>query len=239
MTSKNVLLKIEGLDVSYGDFQALRKVSLEVNDGAVVSVIGANGAGKSTLLQTISGLLKPGAGKISFMNNEIRGCLPHEIVAQGISMVPEGGKVFPRLSVLDNLIIGSYTKDARRKKTKLLRRTYDLFPVLLERSNQLAGNLSGGQRQMLAIGRALMSDPKLILFDEVSLGLAPLVIKDIYKQIKLINQEGTTFVLVEQDVRRSLRASELSYVMQAGQIILSGKSSVLSEESVRKAYFGI
>lgn len=239
MTSGKILLRVEGINAHYGDFQALQNVDLEVREGTVVSVIGANGAGKSTLLQTISGLLKPSAGKISFMDVDITRSLPHETVAQGISMVPEGGRVFPGLTVLENLIIGSYTRNARKKKTNLLRRAYDLFPVLAERKNQLSGNLSGGERQMLAIGRALMSDPKLILFDEISLGLAPLVIKDIYRQIEMINQEGTTIVLVEQDVRRSLRASETSYVMLEGKIILSGKSLELSEESVRKAYFGI
>lgn len=239
MTLNNILLRIEDLNINYGDFQALSKVSLEVAEGTIVSVIGANGAGKSTLLQAISGLLKPSGGRIIFKNEDISGFAPHETVAQGISLIPEGGKVFTGLTVLENLTIGSYTPKARKKKAGLLAKVYELFPVLSEKANQLAGNLSGGQRQMLAIGRALMSDPKLLLFDEISLGLAPKVIKDIYQRIKLINQEGTTVVLVEQDVRRSLKASENSYVMLEGSIVLFGRSQELSEEKVREAYFGV
>lgn len=239
MTSANILLKVEGLDVCYGDFQAIRNVSLEVREGDVVSIIGANGAGKTTLLQAISGLLKPSAGSFSFNGKNLIGMSAHQIVAEGVSMVPEGAKVFPNLTVLDNLIIGSYTPKARKKKNVLLTKVYKLFPILAEKSKQFANNLSGGQRQMLSIGRALMADPKLILFDEISLGLAPLVIKDIYQTIKVINKEGTTIVLVEQDVRRSLKASEASYVMLEGCFVLEGKSKELSEETVRKAYFGL
>ncbi len=239
MMASDVLLSVDALDVFYGDFQALRQISFKVTKGTVVSVIGANGAGKSTLLQTISGLQSHSTGKINFMGRDMTGSLPHQMVAEGLAMVPEGGRVFPKLTVSENLIIGAYTPKARKKKDKLIRKVYDLFPVLQEKAHQLAGNLSGGQRQMLAIGRALMSDPQLILFDEISLGLAPTVIKDIYRQIKVINQEGTTIVLVEQDVRRSLKASQASYVMLEGSIILSGNSSELVEEDVRKAYFGV
>jgi branched-chain amino acid transport system ATP-binding protein len=234
-----VALRAEGLDVHYGDFQAIRKVSFEVPEGSVVSIIGANGAGKSTLLKSISGLLKPSRGRVFFLGMEITAVPAHEIVAGGISLVPEGGKVFPRMTVLDNLIAGSYTARARNKKDDLLKRVCDLFPILAERSRQMAGSLSGGQRQMLAIGRALMSDPKLIMFDEISLGLAPTVVKDIYQRIKVINQEGTTVMLVEQDVKRSLKASDIGYVMLEGRIVLSGRSSELGEDDVRKAYFGI
>ncbi len=239
MTQPSVVLRVEEVDVHYGDFQAIRKVSFEVPEGSVVSIIGANGAGKSTLLKAISGLLKPTRGRLFLADREITSTPAHEIVAGGVALVPEGARVFPRMTVLDNLITGSYTGRARSKGDELLKRVYELFPILAERSKQIAGSLSGGQRQMLAIGRALMSDPKLIMFDEISLGLAPTVVKDIYQRIKVINQEGTTVVLVEQDVKRSLKASETSYVMLEGRFVLSGRSSELSEEAVRKAYFGI
>ncbi|MCL6477483.1 MAG: ABC transporter ATP-binding protein [Peptococcaceae bacterium] len=239
MNSDNAVLRVDNLEVHYGDFQALRKVSLQITGGSVTSIIGANGSGKSTLMKAISGLLKPTAGTVSYMGRDITGLMPDQIVDAGISLVPEGGAVFPRMTVLDNLIIGSYSPKARKKKNTLLGKVYKLFPWLAERSNQLANNLSGGERQMLAIGRALMSDPKLILFDEISLGLAPRVIKDIYQKIKDINRDGTTVVLVEQDVKRSLKFSETSYVMLEGKVVLSGKSCDLAEDEVRKAYFGI
>lgn len=232
-------LVIENLNVFYGDFQAIRSVSLEVPQGSVVSLIGANGAGKSTLLKAVAGLLKPAAGRITYAEKDITGLPPDKIVAAGISLVPEGGRVFPRLTVLENLLVGSYTPKARKKKNALLEKVYELFPRLAERSRQLANSLSGGERQMLAIGRALMSDPQLILFDEISLGLAPRVIKDIYQKIKEINRTGTTVVLVEQDVKRSLKASQKSYVLLEGRVVLAGRSQKLSEEEVRKAYFGL
>lgn len=239
MSSTDKLLVVEELDVHYGDFQAVRKVELEVGEGTVVSVIGANGAGKSTLMKAIAGLIKPTSGRVTFQGRDITGSQAHEIVALGVSMVPEGARVFPRMTVLDNLITGSYTARARKKRDELFKRVYQLFPRLEERSNQLASSLSGGERQMLAIGRALMSDPKLILFDEISLGLAPRVVKDIYQTIRVINEEGATVVLVEQDVRRSLKASEMAYVMLEGRVVLAGKSNDLAEEYVRKAYFGL
>lgn len=239
MSSTDKLLVVEELDVHYGDFQAVRKVELEVGEGTVVSVIGANGAGKSTLMKAVAGLIKPTSGRVTFQGRDITGSQAHEIVALGVSMVPEGARVFPRMTVLDNLITGSYTARARKKREELFKRVYQLFPRLQERSNQLASSLSGGERQMLAIGRALMSDPKLILFDEISLGLAPRVVKDIYQTIRVINQEGATVVLVEQDVRRSLKASEMAYVMLEGRVVLAGKSNDLAEEDVRKAYFGL
>lgn len=232
-----IILRIENLNVFYGDFQAIRNVSLEIPEGSVVSLIGANGAGKSTLLKAVSGLQKPAAGRITYAGADITGLSPDKIVAAGISLVPEGGRAFPRLTVLENLLVGSYK--ARKKRKALLEKVYELFPRLAERSRQLANSLSGGERQMLAIGRALMSDPRLILFDEISLGLAPRVIKDIYQRIKEINRAGTTIVLVEQDVKRSLKASEKSYVLLEGKVVLAGRSKELSEEEVRKAYFGL
>ena len=233
------LLRIQHIDVFYGDFHALWDVSLEVEEALVVSIIGANGAGKSTLLNTISGVLRPSQGTIEFRQKKINGLTPYEAVAQGISMVPEGRRVFSRLTVLENLEIGAYTPAARKRKDDVLKRTYELFPVLEERRNQLSSTLSGGEQQMLAIGRALMSEPKLILFDEISLGLAPLVIKNIYQRVRQINAEGITAVLVEQDIQRSLKAAHEVYIMQSGKICLHGKPSELTQEEIRKAYFGL
>jgi branched-chain amino acid transport system ATP-binding protein len=235
----NTLLRVEHIDVYYGDFHALWDVSLEVEEALVVSIIGANGAGKSTLLNTISGVRKPSQGTVEFCGKRINGLMPYQAVVEGISMVPEGRRVFPRLTVLENLEIGSYTPKARGKKGEVLRKIYDLFPVLEERRNQLSSTLSGGEQQMLAIGRALMSGPKLILFDEISLGLAPLVIKHIYQRVKQINAEGITALLVEQDIQRSLKAAHKVYIMQSGKIRLEGRPETLSQEEIRKAYFGL
>ena len=236
---EKTLLFVEHLDVYYGDFHALWDVSLTVEEALVVSIIGANGAGKSTLLNTISGVLKPSQGGVLFCGKRINGLMPYQAVFEGISMVPEGRRVFPRLSVLENLEIGSYTPKARRKKDEILKKIYELFPVLEERRNQFSSTLSGGEQQMLAIARALMSDPKLILFDEISLGLAPLVIKQIYQRVKQINGDGITVVLVEQDIQRSLKAAHRVYIMQSGKIRLGGRPQDLSQEEIRKAYFGL
>ena len=233
------LLRVDHIDVFYGDFHALWDVSLEVEEAFVVSIIGANGAGKSTLLNTISGVLKPARGTVEFHGKRIDGLMPYQAVVQGISMVPEGRRVFPRLTVLENLEVGSYIPKARRRKGEVLKKIYELFPVLEERKNQLSSTLSGGEQQMLAIGRALMSDPKLILFDEISLGLAPLVIKQIYQRVKQINGEGITALLVEQDIQRSLKAAHKVYIMQSGKIRLEGRPQELTQEEIRKAYFGL
>ena len=235
----NSLLRVEHIDVYYGDFHALWDVSLDVEEALVVSIIGANGAGKSTLLKTIAGVRKPSRGTIDFHGKKITGLTPYQAVVEGISMVPEGRRIFPRLTVLENLEIGSYTSKARKKREEVLRKIYDLFPVLEERGNQLGSTLSGGEQQMLAIGRALMSGPRLILFDEISLGLAPLVIKHIYQQVKQINAEGITALLVEQDIQRSLKAAHKVYIMQSGRIRLEGRPQDLSQEDIRKAYFGL
>ena len=235
----NSLLQVEHIDVYYGDFHALWDVSLEVEEAFVVSIIGANGAGKSTLLNTIAGVRKPSQGSIDFHGKKITGLTPYRAVVEGICMVPEGRRIFPRLTVLENLEIGSYTSRARKNRGVILKKIYDLFPVLEERRNQLGSTLSGGEQQMLAIGRALMSGPKLILFDEISLGLAPLVIKHIYQQVKQINVEGITALLVEQDIQRSLKAAHKVYIMQSGRIRLEGRPQDLSQEQIRKAYFGL
>lgn len=232
-------LHAQNIDVFYGDLHALWDVSLEVEKAQVVSIMGANGAGKSTLLNTISGVLKPSRGEIEFNGKRINGLTPYQTVAEGISMVPEGRRIFHRLTVLENLEIGSYIPTARKKKNEVLQKIYELFPILKEREKQLASTLSGGEQQMLAIGRALMSEPKLILFDEISMGLAPLVIKNIYQRVKQINAEGITTLLVEQDIQRSLKAAHKVYIMQSGKICLEGSPEELSQEDIRKAYFGL
>lgn len=235
----NAMLKVRNLDVHYGDFQALWDISIEVGKGKVVSIIGANGSGKSTLLNTIAGLLKPSHGVIEFRGESIHNLGPHEMVARGISLVPEGRRLFPSLTVFENLIIGSYAPRSRKKRDLALGKVYELFPILKERAGQMSDTLSGGEQQMLAIARALMSDPSLILFDEISLGLAPLIIKNIYQTVREINQQGITVVLVEQDVKRSLKAANMAYIMLEGKVVLQGEPSTLSEKTVREAYFGL
>ena len=237
--SDNAALKVGGLDVQYKDFQALWNVSFEVRQGEIVSVIGANGSGKSTLLNTIAGLLSPSRGTIKFFGERIDGLLPHKTVPRGITLVPEGRRVFPRLTVFENLVMGSYIPRTRAGKDEMLKKIYELFPILRARHNQMANTLSGGEQQMLAIGRAMMSEPKLILCDEISLGLAPVVIKDIYKRLGQINREGITIVLVEQDIKRSLKVANRAYIMLEGKVVLEGQPASLTEEQVKKAYFGI
>jgi branched-chain amino acid transport system ATP-binding protein len=237
--AETVALKVIGLDVHYKDFQALWDVSIEVKAGQVVSIIGANGAGKSTLLNTTSGLSTPTKGTIEFLGNRIDGQPPHETVARGVSLVPEGRRVFPRLTVYENLFIGSYTPKSRPSREQILGTIYELFPVLKERRDQMGDTLSGGEQQMLAIGRALMSGPKLILCDEISLGLAPVIIADIYKRLRQINEEGITIVLVEQDITRSLKAANYAYILLEGKVVLEGGPSVMTEDQVKKAYFGM
>jgi branched-chain amino acid transport system ATP-binding protein len=236
---KRLALKVSELDAHYKDFQALWNVSFEVNKGEMVSIIGANGSGKSTLLNSIAGLLTPSRGTIEFFGERIDGLLPHETVPRGITLVPEGRRVFPRLTVYENLVLGSYTPKMRAKKDETLSKIYELFPILEARRRQMANTLSGGEQQMLAIGRAMMSEPQLILCDEISLGLAPVVIKDIYKRLRQINHDGITVVLVEQDIKRSLKVANRAYIMLEGKVVLSGEPSALTEAQVKKAYFGI
>jgi branched-chain amino acid transport system ATP-binding protein len=234
------MLIVEGLRVNYGDFVAVDGADFRVPQGAIVSLVGTNGAGKSTLIDCISGITKPAQGRVYFKGENITGKPAHEIVAMGLTLVPQGSRCFVRMTVEENLIIGSYTKKARASRMETLKYVYDLFPALYEKRNDLSGALSGGQRQMVAIGRALMSKPELILFDEISLGLAPTVIKDIYVRIREINRSGgVTVVLIEQDVKRSLRASSRCDVMLKGRIVLSGSPGELTEEKIKAAYFGI
>ncbi|KUO63010.1 MAG: ABC transporter ATP-binding protein [Gracilibacter sp. BRH_c7a] len=238
MTNDNVLLAIDKLNVHYRQFQALYDVSVKIKKGSIVSIIGSNGAGKSTLLNTILGINRPTSGSVTFMDQRIDGLPTNRIAAKGLSMSPEGSRVFPNLTVKENLLMGAYIPQARKNKEAMLEKAYDLFPVLKEKSKQEANYLSGGQRQMLAIARAIMAGPKILFCDEISLGLAPVVIKDIYKKIQEINDEGITIVLIEQDVKRSLKYSDYSYVILKGNIVMEGKSSELPVEEVTDAYFG-
>ncbi len=237
--AKSLALKIGDLDVHYKDFQALWSVFLETEEGRVVSVIGANGSGKSTLLSTVAGLLTPSRGIIEYLGERIDGLPPHEMVARGVSLVPEGRRVFSRLTVYENLLMGSYTPRSRSGRDRTVNKIHEFFPVLKARHHQMANTLSGGEQQMLAVGRALMSEPRLLLCDEISLGLAPVVIKGIYKELKRINEEGITIVLVEQDIKRSLKAANYAYIMLEGRVVLEGPPSSLNEEEVRRAYFGV
>jgi branched-chain amino acid transport system ATP-binding protein len=233
------MLEVRDLDVYYEKFQALSGVKFDVQRGQIVSLLGANGAGKSTLLKTISGILKPASGSIYFDEKRIDKLQPHDIVNLGIGLVPEGRKIFSALTVRENLLIGSYTPRARRTRNKTLEDVFHLFPVLKHRSQQKGTDLSGGEQQMLSIGRALMSQPRFSIFDEISLGLSPVVVKELYRTIKRINQEGMTVVLVEQDVKRSLKVANFAYILQEGRITLKGNPQDFTEEAVKKAYFGV
>lgn len=233
------MLKINNIDVYYGNIQALRNVSLEVNEGEIVTLIGANGAGKSTLLKTISGLLKPKKGSIEYLGEAIDGKAAQSIVKAGISHVPEGRRVFANMSVEENLELGAYLRKDRDGIKKDLEHVYELFPRLLERRKQQAGTLSGGEQQMLAMGRALMSKPKLIILDEPSMGLAPLMVKTIFEIIKMVNNEGVTVLLVEQNAHMALSVANRAYVIETGNIVLQGTAAELqASEEVKAAYLG-
>ncbi len=233
------MLEIRDLDVYYGEFQALTSIELDVEKGQIVSLMGANSAGKSTLLKTISGILRPDSGGINFEGKSIDGLEPHEIVSMGIALVPQGRKIFSNLTVRENLMVGSYTPRARKTRDKTLANVLELFPALKGRIQQRGTDLSGGEQQMLAISRALMSQPHFIIFDEISLGLSPIVVKELYKTIKRMNQEGMTVVVVEQDVKRSLRVSDFAYILLEGKITLRGDPKGFTKEMVKKAYFGL
>lgn len=233
------MLKIDNIDVYYGAIHALKGISLTVNKGEIVTLIGANGAGKSTTLRTISGLLKPKNGKISFEGKEIAGVKAHEIVKLGISQVPEGRRIFTEMTVMENLDMGAFTRKDKDGIKEDLAQVFKRFPRLEERRDQLAGTLSGGEQQMLAMGRALMSRPKLLLLDEPSMGLAPLLIKEIFHIIEDINKTGTTVLLVEQNANMALSIANRAYVLETGRITLAGDAKKLAaSEEVRKAYLG-
>jgi branched-chain amino acid transport system ATP-binding protein len=238
--SQEPLLKISNIDVFHGTFQALWDVSLEVRAGEIVGLIGANTSGKSTLLDTISGLLHPSKGKIEFNGQDISAIEPFRIVELGITQVPEGRGIFPDMSVLDNLIMGSYSRRARPRKNENLQKVYEHFPILETRKKQTAKTLSGGEQQMLVLGRGLMADPKLMLLDEMSLGLAPIIINRLYKALQGIRDRGITILFVEQNVRRSLEEADRAYILEVGRVTLSGTAGELrEEEEVKKAYFGV
>ncbi len=230
------LLEVRAIDAFYGDFQALFGVSLKVNAGEVVAIIGANGAGKSTLLKTIAGMMAPRHGDILFDGAPIGGAAAFNVLKRGIALVPEGRRLFPSLTVEENLLIGG---QSRRPGPWTLERVYQLFPILAERRHLPAPALSGGQQQMCAIARALMSNPRLLLCDEISLGLAPIVVRDIYAQLPAIVAEGLSLIVVEQDIAQALKAARQVYCLQEGRIALQGKAAELTRESISAAYFGV
>ena len=233
------MLKIENLHVAYGGIKALRGISMEVPDGKIVTLIGANGAGKSTTLRTISGLVKASSGSILWNGEELLGKPIDKIISAGIAMSPEGRRVFADLTVLENLKIGAYLRKDKDGIEQDIQWVYELFPRLQERSWQLAGTLSGGEQQMLAVGRALMSRPKLMMLDEPSLGLAPLVVQDIFAIIREINHRGVTVLLIEQNANMALKIADLAHVMETGEITLSGTGAeLLANEQVKEAYLG-
>lgn len=233
------MLKVEDLSIHYGVIQAVKNVSFEVNEGEVVSLIGANGAGKTSILRTISGLVRPSSGKIEFLGQEIQKAPARKIVASGLSQVPEGRHVFSGLTVMENLEMGAFLHKDRDENQKNLKKVFDRFPRLEERKNQDAATLSGGEQQMLAMGRALMSKPKLLLLDEPSMGLAPIFIQEIFDIIQDIQKQGTTVLLIEQNANKALSIADRGYVLETGKIVLSGTGKELLEsDEVRKAYLG-
>ncbi len=234
------MLEVSSIDVYYGKSQALWDVSLRVHEGEIVALVGANGAGKSTLLKIISGLLRPASGSVEYLGQRIDGLAPHSIVEMGISHIPEGRKLFTQMSVAENLEMGAYIGEAWKQKEETLRQVYELFPILKERQGQLARTLSGGEQQMVAMGRGLMSRPKLCLFDEPSYGLAPMLVKEIFRVVQNLRDQGMTILLVEQNVRQSLEIADRACVLENGRIALEGDcQELLEEQLIRKAYLGL
>ncbi|MBW4056979.1 MAG: ABC transporter ATP-binding protein [Proteobacteria bacterium] len=234
------MLSVNKLNFSYGDLKVLWDIELEVHEGEIVTVVGANGAGKSTMLKNISRLVKPSSGSIIFNGESINGFASHQVVERGIVQVPEGRKIFPEMTVLENLRMGSYIKSAKKDREANVERVFGMFPRLKEREKQLGGTMSGGEQQMLAIGRGLMSNPKLLLLDEPSLGLSPLFVKIIFEIIQEINKQGVTILLVEQNVFQSLKIADRAYVLETGRVVLSGSGSdLLSNDHVKKAFLGM
>ncbi len=233
------MLEINDLQVYYGVIQAIKGISFHVEQGEIVALIGSNGAGKTTTLQTITGMLQPKEGNIIFEGKDITKVPGHEIVSMGMAHVPEGRRVFSQLSVLENLRLGAYTRRNKSEVEATLDRIYKSFPRLMERKNQLAGTLSGGEQQMLAMGRALMSQPRIVLMDEPSMGLSPILVQEIFRIIEEINASGTTVLLVEQNANKALSIADRAYVLETGSIVLEGKASdLLEDESIKKAYLG-
>ncbi len=233
------LLEVKGLEVYYGVIQALKGIDFEVNEGEIVTLIGANGAGKTTTMQSVIGLIPPKAGTVSFEGKDITHLHCHKIVSLGMSQVPEGRRIFQELTVYQNLLMGAYIQKDKKVIKEDIKKIYERFPRLEERKNQIAGTLSGGEQQMLAMGRALMSRPKLLMLDEPSMGLSPLLVDEVFTIIKDLNKEGTTVLLVEQNAGKSLAISDRAYVLENGKIVLSGTGEeLLQSEEVKKAYLG-
>ena len=233
------MLEARGIETYYGNIPALREISIDVHEGSVVAIIGANGAGKTTLMKTIAGVLRPRSGTVSFLGEEITGLPSHKIVGRGVALVPEGRAILARMTVRENLEMGAFTQRDAKAAVRDMDRAMERFPVLKERAWQLGGSLSGGEQQMLAIARALMSAPKLLLLDEPTLGLAPLVVADIFSIIREINAAGTTILLVEQNVKQALKVSSYAYVLETGKIALSGPSKeLLQEPRIKASYLG-
>lgn len=233
------MLEVKDLHVHYGMIEAIKGINFEVNQGEIIALIGANGAGKTTILHTISGLLKPSQGTVFFQDKEITRMPGHKIVSLGMAHVPEGRRVFAQLSVYENLLMGAYTRKDKEEIQNTLRMVYDRFPRLEERMNQMAGTLSGGEQQMLAMGRALMSKPSIILMDEPSMGLSPIFVNEIFDIIESVSKSGTTVLLVEQNAKKALAIADRAYVLETGKIVLSGDAEeLMNNDSVKKAYLG-
>ena len=234
------MLRISRLNFSYGDLQVLWDVDLDVKDGEIVTVLGANGAGKSTILRNVSRLVKPGSGALTLDGHDLTKLASHEVVALGVVQVPEGRRIFPEMTVIENLRMGSFIKATRKDRERNMDRVFSLFPRLAERKGQLGGTMSGGEQQMLAIARGLMANPKVLLLDEPSLGLSPLLVKSIFEIIKEINAQGTTILLVEQNVYQSLHITHRAYVLETGRVVLSGTGAELLDNAhVKKAFLGM
>jgi len=234
------MLTVNDVDIFYGKVQALWHVSLRIEKDEIVALIGSNGAGKTTLLNTITGLLRPRFGSVEFLGKRIDGLEPHSIVEMGISHVPEGGKIFADMTVNENLDMGAYPHHAWKLRGEMLKQVYRIFPILSERKGQLARTLSGGERQMLAMGRGLMSGPKLCIFDEPSYGLSPILVKEVFQVIKSLREQGITILLIEQNVRHSLEISDRAYVLETGRVALEGAADeLLQSDFIKKAYLGI
>lgn len=233
------MLQIKDLQVYYGVIQAIKGISFEVNEGEIIALIGANGAGKTTILHTVSGLIPAKTGSVEFEGKELTKTAPHKIVQMGMAHVPEGRRVFQELTVFENLKLGAYTRKDKAEIDQSLKMVYERFPRLEERKKQVAGTLSGGEQQMLAMGRALMSKPKIILMDEPSMGLSPLLVSEIFDIIKSINESGTTVLLVEQNAKKALSIADRAYVLETGNIVLEGAAKdLMNDDSIKKAYLG-